>query len=121
MKKTWHDFTPLFVLMGSLPFIVGILPTFYLHGQYWGGGVIRSQGFEWWVALLPAAGRNPLVAVFNGDAISPWIEYLLYLPFALNVGLALLWLGFMVSKIQIAVSHQRHSHHFQSTRQAVKK
>lgn len=117
--KTWYQFWPALVFAFILPFVPGLLPTFDLLGQFWGGGPVREFVVNIMVEYLPVATGNNLIERFeNGTAVT---EFLLYAPVAINISLILMWLVFAFVTMTINVSNIYESAEYESQRKAAKR
>ncbi|MCP3671508.1 MAG: hypothetical protein GY814_13975 [Gammaproteobacteria bacterium] len=80
--KTWWDYWPGLLILALLPFLMGVLPTISVKGEYIGGGVIRQWGINSVAEYLPLAAGQQYIDAFV--AASYGQECLLFLPLALS-------------------------------------
>lgn len=116
--KTWWHYYPMLLLVAAIPFGLGALPTVVFKGTTFGGGPIRQWGVNMIANFLPDHAQTAMIEYFMKS--TPFGEYSVYLPFAINVALILTWFMFAIGQLIISLNNWAKAQQFKSQRRAAK-
>lgn len=103
---TWFNLFPFLLSSVLIPILVGLIPNFTnRNGVIYGGGVIRENVINFFaINIFPVEWGNKLVQLFS-DA-NGMDEFLVYLPFGLNIGLLSCWFMFFILGWYMEISNK---------------
>ena len=116
--KSWYEFWPLILLFGLLPFVMGLVPTTEFKGSFYGGGVVREATINAATHIMPTKEANAFVKEFMDSTTSG--EYKLYLPFAMNMSLLLMWCAYFIGSVVMTINNQINKRSYQARRLSAK-
>jgi hypothetical protein len=104
---TWFNLIPILVLSVLLPIIAGAVPNFTNRdGVIFCGGVVRENVINFFALnIFPIEWNNKLVHLFS-VATNSMEEFLVYLPFGLNIGLLCCWFLFFILGRYMEISNK---------------
>lgn len=115
--KTWFNTWPVF-LIAIIPVTAFFIPSVFLKGKYFGGGIFREWLTNLTISLSPEESANYIANVFNNGDISA--EYFTALPAFLLIMLLVIWHCYLVGELQIRVINSLHRNSQKSLRKAIK-
>ena len=116
--KSWYEFWPIILLFGLIPLLAGLVPTQEFKGTYYGGGVIREATINAATHLMPTKTANVVVDKFMNSTTSG--EYMIYLPFAMNVSLLFMWLAYFIGSAVMTINNLIYKRSYQARRLGAK-
>lgn len=102
MILTWFRLWPVLVVAFLLPFIIGFFPSIKTRAGEIGGADFRYNLFSVVYDLSPDHLANYLVSIYEKGGSYPTLIYLL---FALNLGLIFLTLTYVIGSTLIRVNN----------------